>query len=210
MKRILLSFAVICGLATPGLAEAPKYYNLVELAADDPLNVRAEPFSTAEIIGTIAPGTTGIEVAERDCSGRWGKIIWNETNGWIAVRFLDEVTPRRFAQTELPDGLVCSGTEPFWGLSLRHPNAIFSTPNSETVPLTNRLVQVAAGRARFPVSMNLDSPTHVVVPIIRPSTCSDGMSDRTYPWEIDMIVQSEGQQGFLTGCCHLPFDAGEN
>lgn len=209
MKRFApLVILLWIGIA-PALA-APSYFNLTELEADDTLNVRAEPFGTAEIIGTIPPGAQDIEIGARDDSGNWGRIIWNETSGWIAVRFLEPVQPRKFLETALPDGLTCSGTEPFWGLSLRAGSAFLTTPKNELIPLTHRLTQIAAGRAEFPLSMNFDSETHVTVPIIRPANCNDGMSDRLYPWSIDMIVQSAGQQGLLSGCCHLPFEAGEH
>jgi len=209
MKRLTLLFSLFGFGIGPAIA-APSYYNLTELEADDTLNVRAEPFGTAEIIGTIPPGAQDIEIGVRDASGNWGRIIWNETSGWIAIRFLEQVEPRKFLETALPDGLTCSGTEPFWGLSLRAGGAFFSTPNNELISLKHRLTQVAAGRADFPISLNFDSETHVTVPIIRPAGCNDGMSDRLYPWSIDMIVQSSGQQGFLSGCCHLPFEAGEH
>lgn len=211
MLRITICACLIgLGLGLAPAKATPDYFNLTELEADDTLNVRAEPFGTAEIIGTIPPGAKDIEVGTRDPSGNWGRIIWNETSGWIAIRFLEPVTPRPFMETALPDGMTCSGTEPFWGMSFRSSGAFFTTPANELITLNHRLTQVAAGRMSFPLSMNFDSESHVVVPIIRPAECNDGMSDRLHPWSIDMIVQSNGQQGLLSGCCHLPFEAGEH
>ena len=73
-----------------------------------------------------------------------------------------------------------------------------------------QLSQTAAGQLAYPVALSLDSPTHAIATIIRPLVCNDGMSDRLHPWTADLVIQSGGRQGFLTGCCNLPYDAGQH
>jgi uncharacterized membrane protein len=42
------------------------------------------------------------------------------------------------------------------------------------------------------------------VALLRPLACSDGMSDRSYPWTLDFLTQREGAPLLLTGCCRVP------
>jgi len=84
------------------------------------------------------------------------------------------------------------GTEPFWGGEIAHGMITWSTPeipDGQRVPLTR-----FAGRGGLSFSGELDGrPLDIA---ITPATCSDGMSDRTYPYAA--TVQLGDQQ--LNGC----------
>ncbi len=90
-------------------ADGPDYWNVVGVAADDVLNIRAEPSASARIVGTIPSGTVGLRshgckgglsfaewekapLAERAAGrrNRWCRISYRGMKGWVAGRFLGE------------------------------------------------------------------------------------------------------------------------
>ena len=90
-------------------ADGPDFFMVRDVAADDVLNIRAEPNPRAEKIGEIPPDGDGIEnlgcegglsfaewleatQEERDASERrvWCRIAYDGTEGWVAGRFLIE------------------------------------------------------------------------------------------------------------------------
>lgn len=188
----------------PTLAAAePEYYRVSGVAYNDTLNIRAAPDGDSADIGDLSYDAQAIEVMEIDPSGRWGKIIYFEGNGWIAMRFLELDPVPRIAPTTLPVGLVCGGTEPFWDVRYTADSAIFHamSTESETIPLQS--AGPALGRRGFPALLTHAGPDGFTYSLIRPQICSDGMSDRDYPWAIDYIL---GDGTYLEGCCSLPLD----
>ncbi len=84
-----------------------------------------------------------------------------------------------------------TGTEPFWGGQVAGATLTYSTPDSpDGVPIT---VERFAGRAGVSWSGTFeDKPFRLAV---TEGQCSDGMSDRTYPFTATLIVQAEQRQG---------------
>jgi len=207
----MVRFALLClaAFALPALALAePGYFRVTGVAADDTLNVRAGPSASSADIGDLAPDTRGIEVAGTDASGKWGSILWEEGNGWIAMRFLapDAVAP--IGDTILPAGLLCTGSEPFWSLRMSPASATFQDVSGVGHVMSLAGTRVAEGRLSEPVQISLSGATAGSLGIVSAASCSDGMSDRTYPWTISYILNSDAGQRFLSGCCHLPLDHG--
>ena len=206
--RALLFAAFLA--ATTGLAHsAPDYMRVIDVASDDTLNVRAAPSGSSEDIGDIPHDAIGIEVSGYDGSGKWARILWQEGEGWISARFLapDEVTPR-LGPTALPSGLLCGGTEPFWSVRLANGYASFSDISGDFHSLTISGARVAEGRPNFPLQMGLGGDTANANAFIRPASCNDGMSDRTYPYQVDFLLSTNGAQRYLDGCCSLPLEVG--
>lgn len=90
-------------------ADGPDYYAVTGVAADDVLNIRAEPSPNGEKLGEIPHDGRGIE--NLGCKGgptfaewekmseadrqqarrrRWCRIRYNGSEGWVAGRFLTE------------------------------------------------------------------------------------------------------------------------
>lgn len=110
----------------------------------------------------------------------------------------DNTTPGDTSDTDPYSGiseesvLRLTGTEPFWGATIEGGMMSYTTP--ENIEGTQFAVSRFAGRGGLSFSGEMDgSPVDVA---ITPGECSDGMSDRTYPF--NATVQIGAQQ--LNGC----------
>lgn len=84
-----------------------------------------------------------------------------------------------------------TGTEPFWGGVAGGGMATYSTPekpDGSEFPVTR-----FAGNNGLGFSGTLDGAGFDLT--ITPGECSDGMSDRTYPYTATLLVGSEQRQG---------------
>jgi len=102
----------------------PERFMVTDVASDDTLNIRAEPDATSDIIGEFGPNTLNVEILR--VQEGWGQVPTAEGLGWVSMRFLAE---NPWPEGEVPRPLACSGTEPFWSLTL-HAN------EQQTNPLT--------------------------------------------------------------------------
>ena len=207
MRCVLVLLAL--SFALPVWAE-PGYFRVVGVASDDTLNVRAEPRASSADIGDLEFNATGVEVIATDASGTWGRIVWQEGNGWVAMRFLQPDPVAQIAGTRLPAGLTCTGTEPFWSLKLSGTSGVYSDLNGAAFAMSLQGARVAEGRAGFPVQLGLAGGGAASTALIRPTLCGDGMSDRDYPWSVDLILNTASGGRYMVGCCQLPLDAGSH
>lgn len=84
-----------------------------------------------------------------------------------------------------------TGTEPFWGGTITDETATYSTP--ENVEGTRFAVRRFAGLNGLGFSGKLDGMTFDLM--ITPGSCSDGMSDRTYPYVATLKLGQETRNG---------------
>ena len=206
MLRLALFASLLAGTA---LAE-PGYFRVTDVASDDTLNVRALPDAHSEDIGDLAHDQTAVEVIDTDESGDWGRIVWAESHGWVAMRFLEPDDIAMIGQSRLPQGLLCSGTEPFWSIRYTGDTALYSdfNNNSATLPLTDLLT--AAGRTGFPALLRHGTGDATSTAVIRAQLCSDGMSDRDYPYAVSLMIEAGKDRILFDGCCQLPLEAGSH
>jgi transcriptional regulator with XRE-family HTH domain len=122
-------------LAAPAHAQTPDpslRYRVVDVAADDKLNVREQPGVDAAVIGAFAPHADDIVITgaimEVEGSDWWevGFVDGYLDRGWVNGRFLEPVD-RQARDSDYP--LQCSGTEPFWSLALDEGQATYSSPD---------------------------------------------------------------------------------
>lgn len=115
MSRILAPplFLTFCLLAASGASRAepdgPDYFRVVNVAADDVLNVHVEPSASSRMVGAIPPNANGVRsfgcegglsfsewekasAAQREAANhkRWCRISYKDVEGWAAGRFLAE------------------------------------------------------------------------------------------------------------------------
>ncbi len=109
-------------------------------------------------------------------------------------------------ESAVPDGLICFGNEPFWSLTFEGAGIVtFNTPDIE-VPQSYPVVdaQTARGRPEYPVAIELDAGLKTGLAMIDYEACSDGMSDATHLWRVDLLLKDQAERKLLTGCCRTP------
>lgn len=188
----------------------PALYDVTGVASDDVLNVRAAPGASAEMIGSLAPDATGIEVVALSDDGAWGRVNTGEASGWTAMRFLVR-QPGQGADdwsTGLaPATIDCFGTEPFWTLTLRPGGTLaysaLGHADGATRPGGYEPLSPTASTGKRGFFGWLETEPLGLTGIIGHGTCSDGMSDRLYGLEIDLIVSDGDGDRIATGCCRL-------
>ncbi|MDO9524040.1 MAG: SH3 domain-containing protein, partial [Gemmobacter sp.] len=114
---IRLAMICLCLSAAPAVAEPfPATYEVRDVAANDVLNIRAQPRADAALIATLPPFAINIEVLETSEDRRWGLVSTGEGNGWVSMRYLNHtIWPDPYT---VPRPLTCLGTEPFWSVAL--------------------------------------------------------------------------------------------
>ena len=99
---------------------------------------------------------------------------------------------RPFAAIGEDETIRLIGTEPFWGGEVAGDRLTWSTP--ENIDGQQVSVTRFAGRGGLSFSGTLDGRQIDIA--VTPGTCSDGMSDRTYPYVVTVTLGSEQ----LNGC----------
>jgi uncharacterized membrane protein len=184
----------------PGLS-----YRVVDVAADDVLNIRDQPGITAPIVATLSPDAAGVRVTGvRQPVGpsMWWEVIHpgiDRDRGWVNARFLaaEEVAP------ETNFALQCGGTEPFWSLDIAEGQADFDLLGGAPASWDASPWMDAAGFVagyRFAVRLDRPSPAATGWATISRAMdfCTDQMSDRRYPYDMTLITPDEE---IFSGCC---------
>lgn len=57
-------------------------WRVVNVDEEDVLNVRAEPFAEAPVVGRIPPGGRGVKPLGT-CYGAWCRVRWLGHDGWV-------------------------------------------------------------------------------------------------------------------------------
>ncbi|WP_295048712.1 SH3 domain-containing protein [uncultured Paracoccus sp.] len=195
---MLRTLALTLAFAGPAAATQeyilPTLFDVTGVAADDALNIRADPNAQAAILDTLPHDARGIEVVQE--SRGWGRVNTGEVSGWVSMRYLAYRTDV-WEPGALPDGFRCLGTEPFWNAAVEGGDLVLRSPDNESGD-------------RRPVQATLDSgifrdPARVVVArdmtlFSRPQLCSDGMSDRMFGLSATLVLHGD-QPRLLSGCC---------
>ncbi|HSO46369.1 MAG TPA: SH3 domain-containing protein, partial [Rhizobiaceae bacterium] len=199
--RLFLPCVIAACLAFPvhSLAADPGFYKVTGVVAGDVLNIRPEPGPGGEPLAGLQPGASPVEVLEvRDVNGaQWGRVLAGDGNGWVSMKFLAPAEIPMFEGTEIPDGLSCGGTEPFWGASFTNSAGLrFSDIDGKDTALPVSRAMNATGRMhRFAVKAD-DGKTFATAMLGRYESCTDGMIDRDFGWRIDLLMEKEGDPDF--------------
>lgn len=200
MFRIL---GAITALFLAGAAIAqdfPALYRVTDVAANDVLNIRAEPSAQAPIVGSFLPHQTRIEVVGLSEDRGWGLVHTAERVGWSSMRFLTRERADSWQDAQQP--LTCAGTEPFWSLDLFLPTNRAEFHDTESAGFEMRTNAPDLMQTRFPPTLALTfTGARHGFGVIRQGICADGMSDRLYGLEVQLYWQ--GTTAGLSGCCML-------
>ena len=84
-----------------------------------------------------------------------------------------------------------TGTEPFWGGEIAGGEALYTTPENQDGERFD--IERFAGNNGLSFTGNIDGQGFDLM--ITPGDCSDGMSDRTYPFVATLNVDDEQREG---------------
>jgi hypothetical protein len=156
----------------------------------DVLNLRAQPDAKSAKVASLPRDATGISADAVVVKGLdWIRISRNGKSGWANARFL------AYDNGGLPVRLSCSGTEPFWSIEMGFGRAdadLAYSNRRQTLALEGPLA--ARGRPNLWSVSTLTSGDFLLV---EKAVCSDGMSDRNYPFKVSARVGRD----LLSGCC---------
>lgn len=187
-------------LAGPALATQeyilPSLFDVSGVAANDVLNIRAEPDAGAAIIGALAPDARAIEVVEERRG--WARVNAAEGSGWVSARYLSYRTDV-WQEGELPAAFRCLGTEPFWDAKVEGGDLVLRSPEDRAGD--RRAVQAVLDTGVF------RDPARVLVArdmtlFSHPQICSDGMSDRLFGLSATLVIHGDSPR-MLSGCCTI-------
>jgi uncharacterized membrane protein len=210
MRVVAFIAAVMLALPLAAQAAEPGYYRVTGVADGDVLNIRPEPGPGGDPVGDFLPGAAPVEVLEvRSANGGdWGRVLASDGNGWVSMKFLQPFDVKKIDGTEIPDGLVCMGTEPFWNAKVSAAEGLrfADVDQNETVMPITGATNAIARLHRFAVLAS-DGKTRATAMLGRFETCSDGMSDRDFGWRMDLLLERDGEVEYpqlYEGCCLLP------
>lgn len=167
-------------------AIAETTYVVSGVAGGETLNIRKGPSAKAAKVGQYKEGESGIRLFER--KGNWGRVGKESPEGWVNMRFLKAV--KEPEGVKLP--LACLGTEPFWSLKIDSP-----TKATYTDPETKKKIYDVRDFERIDLDATMSLATGGSVTVTA-EKCSDGMSDKTYPYTTHILLPG-GRE--LSGCC---------
>jgi len=98
---------------------------------------------------------------------------------------------------------ACSGTEPFWSLRVDGGQAVFSRPGESGIERSRWQADEFQGSYDFSLGVRLEdeasqSTSWAIIRWHPQQACSDGMSDKLYPFDITLITPD---RKVLNGCC---------
>lgn len=196
MLRLAVIFTLLSG---PALATQeyilPTLFDVSGVASTDVLNIRQSPDSGSEIVGTLAPDATNVEVVAEQKG--WAQVNAGERSGWVSMRFLSYRTDV-WDSGKLPEGFSCYGTEPFWGLKPEGDELVLSTPERERDARKIKAI-LDTGIFRHPMRAVVADDMTVTA---SPEWCSDGMSDRAFGLTAHVILHGQSPR-MLSGCCSI-------
>lgn len=198
---IVLSSIISPALATEELTPEPtQSYRVVDVAEDDELNIRQQPDAASEIVGTLHSGADRIVVAGTrvEMNGSvWWQVAGEDGLGWVNARYLAPDGEPTWETEPFP--LRCTGTEPFWSLSIGGTEATFQTPVEDDEVWTAGPLMTAVGLVgRYAVRLEDGNGVGHVAAWRNQNFCSDGMSDIGFPYEA-MVIAPDGT--VYGGCC---------
>ncbi|MDG1075988.1 MAG: hypothetical protein P8P65_04965 [Planktotalea sp.] len=168
------------------------------IAANDTLNIRAEPNASSPKLGSYPPFAINIEMLRVSEDAKWGMIGMSEGNGWVAMRYL-KVTPNDTSYT-ISRPLNCSGTEPFWALNMTPRGTEFTELGASRIDLKDISEAVAqpGSLAKFE-----EGPTKIYTLMLEPAQCSDRMSDREFGFTGRVFIEAPDGNRYLRGYCTM-------
>lgn len=130
LRLAAFSLAILpVGVLTPARAQSPagqiantvpgEEHCVVNVAADDVLNLRASPGVESRILAGLAYATCGVMVRDA-CHGAWCPVEAGHHAGWVHARFIAAVSPARYCI----DGVFGDVDEPLRAFPALHSRVL--------------------------------------------------------------------------------------
>jgi uncharacterized membrane protein len=192
--------AILLCLTCPLRAEVyPALHDVTGVAAGDVLDILDLPSGDAQIIGTLAPDATGVEVVA--VQDGWAVVNAEDRSGYVELGKLVRAAGPDWNALETP--ITCLGTEPFWSLRIDTVAGMaeYLTPEMPE-PKQSAMTETWPGAPYAPAAA-VGLPEGLAV--LQPLECSDGMSERSYGIAVDIFLRGQGnaERTRLSGCCRL-------
>ncbi len=185
--------------APTSLGALPNVFTVIGVPAGDVLWIRDAPDSNASKVGSIAPN--GAVAVLEAAAGNWVKVSYAGGNGYVSSRYLTAGGGTTIG-SGMQTGLVCAGTEPFWQFNIAADGRTrFEDAGNGAAAVYSQLAAVTGSGAT--ASYPFDFQTYNVVGRIDRQLCSDGMSDLSYPFSLQLDAAIGGQMQSVYGCCTL-------
>lgn len=203
MRSLTVFSVIFAGLSTalsaqpPAITDLPALFTVSNLQTDDILNIRAKPSPKAKDLGDLNPSDI-VEVVRLGVDGKWARIIWGEREAWVHRNYLTPVAMDRLPNSGLPANMSCSGTEPFWGVTIKDGMLTYSDPDRT---LTSEPVLWEGTSANNVFRHAVASASWRA--LVQKKICTDGMSDIAYGLSVDLLSVDPAQQTVLSGCCSI-------
>ena len=207
-------FCILLTLACPAAASQhtwPALHDVIGVDEGDVLNVRSAPDIAAEVLDTLSSDASDIEVIRANEDLSWGLVNVGERSGWVSLTYLARQAKQPVVA--FVDIRQCFGTEPFWSLTYEQPAIRLSMPDVPPAEgFISGLFKSRSQSDRYFYRGSMMTPDAGPIEIdlsIRLRACSDGMSDRAYGIEVDMLVSDSNtedgfrQPGLFSGCCTI-------
>lgn len=196
-KRMLLPVALSALLLSGMSLATQEYYEVSGLSSDKLLSVRMAPDADAPIISALPHDASPVAIVRTD--NGWGMFPAGEFSGWVAMSFLSPINQPMIGDTQLPDGMTCTGVEPFWVATLDGSGVTFSHQDWER--------SRSYGLDTATSSTDANQVSEIVfengVATISPGQCFDGMSDAEFGWN-GVFNLGGPDEAVMRGCCKLP------
>jgi uncharacterized membrane protein len=114
-----------------------------------------------------------------------------EASGGTATGNIPSGDSNPYDGIAVDETLQFTGTEPFWGGQVTHGTLTYKTP--EDLAGQTIAVERFAGRGGLSFDGTLEGKPFIMT--ATPSPCSDGMSDRTYPFAVTLKIGEETRNG---------------
>ena len=106
--------------------------------------------------------------------------------------------PDPVAMSFLPEVIRASGTEPFWSADISKESVTYTTPENLGSGGVTASISRADGAENVKFTATIDG--QVLDILVTPGSCSDGMSDKVYPWTVERTLGEET----VSGCADRP------
>lgn len=105
-----------------------------------------------------------------------------------------------FSVSAMATDYTCSGTEPFWGMSIKGDKLSYEYFGETEVNKTEKILSKKLMAAR-PEAFGVVAKTRkATATIVLNDQCSDGMSDQTYSHSV--VLDIKALPMVLEGCCN--------